>query len=119
MNIQTVGQFAAELARDAQRSMMQASQIVRATAFLCQREAKQRVPVDTGFLRSSITVGGIYGEPLRPGAMSAQVGPEARYGAYVEYGTANRPEPRPYMVPAAERASEWMMERMSRDVGMQ
>lgn len=113
-----LGQFFAELQRDMLKANAEASQVVRGAAFLCQRVAQQLVPVDTGFLRSSITVGGIYGDTLHPGALAAQVGPEAAYGGYVESGTPRNPVPQPYMVPAAEQASEWMVERMSRDVGI-
>jgi hypothetical protein len=114
----TLGQFVAELQRETVKANAEASQVVRGAAFLCQRVAIQRVPVDTGFLRSSITVGDIWGGTLQPGALAAQVGPEAAYGAHVEYGTVRNPQPKPYMVPAAEQASEWMVERMSRDVGI-
>jgi len=114
----TVGQFAAELQQSIAKANAEASQVVRGAAFLCQRVAVQRAPVDTGFLRSSITVGGIYGDTLTPGALAAQVGPEARYGGYVEYGVPSRNIPaQPYMIPAAEQATEWMVERMQKDVG--
>jgi HK97 gp10 family phage protein len=113
----TVGQFAAELQQSIAKANMEASQVVRGAAFLCQRVAVQRAPVDTGFLRNSITVGGIYGQTLTPGALAAQVGPEARYGGFVEFGTANQGA-QPYLTPAAEQASEWMVERMGKDVGI-
>jgi len=113
----SVGQFAAELQRDMAKANAEASQVVRGAAFLCQRVAVQRAPVDTGFLRNSITVGGIYGGTLTPGALAAQVGPEAAYGAFVEFGTS-RAGAQPYLTPAAEQATEWMVERMSRDVGI-
>jgi HK97 gp10 family phage protein len=113
----TLGQFVAELQRETVKANAEASQVVRGAAFLCQRVAIQRVPVDTGFLRSSITVGDIWGGTLQPGALAAQVGPEAAYGAHVEYGTVKQGA-QPYMIPAAEQASEWMVERMSRDVGI-
>jgi HK97 gp10 family phage protein len=117
VSVLTVGQFAAELGREVTKVNAEASQVVRGAAFLCQRVAKQRVPVDTGFLRESITVGGLYGGSLTPGALAAQVGPEAAYGGWVERGNG-RTEPKPYMIPAAEQASEWMAERMSKDVGL-
>lgn len=53
--------------------------------------AKQRAPVDTGFLRSSITRD-IQG-------LTATIGPTANYGVYVEMGTS-RMRPQPYMAPA-------------------
>jgi HK97 gp10 family phage protein len=116
VSVISLGQLTAELAREATKANMEASQVVRGAAFLCQRVAVQRAPVDTGFLRSSITVGGIYGETLLPGALAAQVGPEAAYGGYVEFGTA-KAGAQPYLTPAAEQATEWMVERMQKDVG--
>ena len=70
--------------------------LVIGTAALIQRDARRNTPVDTGFLRSSITR-----ESRRSvtGAVS-EVGPEANYGAYVENGTS-RMAPQPYLLPAA------------------
>ena len=116
--VHTVATWTAELTKEPFAVQFQASQIVRATAFLCQRVAMQKAPVDTGFLRSSITVGRIGGGRLRPGDMDAQVGPEAAYGAYVEYGTPNHPEPQQYMTPAAEQAGEWFVNAMAKNVGI-
>lgn len=96
---------------------VEASQVVRGAAFLCQRVAVQRAPVDTGFLRNSITVGSVYGGTLQPGALAAQVGPEAAYGGFVEFGTANQGA-QPYLTPAAEQATEWMVDKMQKDVGV-
>jgi HK97 gp10 family phage protein len=117
VSVSTAAQFAAELRRDAAKANAEASRVVRGAAFLCQRLAVQKAPVDTGFLRSSITVGGLYGDTLLPGALAAQVGPEAAYGGWVERGNG-RAAPQPYMTPAAEEASEWMAEKMRTDVGM-
>jgi HK97 gp10 family phage protein len=111
------GQFAAELLRETQKANVEASMVVRGAAFLCQRSAIQRAPKDTGNLRNSITVGDIFGGSLQPGVLSAQVGPEAAYGGFVEFGTAKQGA-QPYLTPAAEQASEWMVERMSKDVGL-
>jgi len=117
VSVMTLGQFAAELARETTKANVEASQVVRGAAFLCQRVAKQLAPVDTGFLRNSITVGGLYGEALLPGALAAQVGPEAHYGYWVEFGNSRGGPIQQYMTPAAEQATEWMVERMSKDVG--
>jgi HK97 gp10 family phage protein len=110
------GQFAAELYQSIAKANAEASQVVRGAAFLCQRRAVQKAPVDTGDLQLSITVGGISGGTLQPGALAAQVGPEAEYGGFVEFGTS-RMGAQPYLIPAAEEATEWMVERMSKDVG--
>ena len=113
----TLGTWTAELAGQSAKSRVDASQVVRAAGFLCQRVAVQRVPVDTGFLRSSITVGRPDGGGLRPGDLSVQVGPEAAYGGFVEFGTA-RAGAQPYMTPAAEQAGEWFVEAMRTQVGI-
>ena len=115
--VHTVASWFVELSREPVKVQQEASAIVRAAAFLCQRTAAQRVPVDTGFLRSSITVGDPNGGSLRPNALAAQVGPEANYGGYVEFGTS-RAGAQPYMTPAAEQAGEWIANAMTRDVGI-
>jgi HK97 gp10 family phage protein len=115
--VHTVATWTAELTKEPFAVQFQASQIVRAAAFLCQRVAIQKAPVDTGFLRSSITVGRVGGGSSRPGDMDAQVGPEASYGGYVEYGTSNAGA-QPYMTPAAEQAGEWFVNAMARNVGI-
>lgn len=73
------------------------------TATDIEADAKRLVPVDTGYLRSSIsreisasTFAGAGSE------FRAEVGPTANYGAYVEYGTS-RMGPQPYMGPAFDR----------------
>jgi len=115
--IRTLATWNAELAKSGSDVRKEASQVVRATAFLCERVAKQLVPVDTGFLRSSITVGRPDGGSLQPGDLAAQVGPEAAYGAYVEFPTANTGA-QPYMTPAAEQSGEWFTEAMRTQVGV-
>jgi HK97 gp10 family phage protein len=118
VSVLSVQQWMGELVRETQKVNAEASMIVRGAAFLCQRRAIQNAPVDTGFLRNSITVGDIYGGSLQPGALSAQVGPEAEYGGWVESGTSRNPNPQPYLIPAAEEARKWMEERMSKDLGI-
>ena len=115
--IRTLTTWNVELAKSAGDARREASEIVRAAAFLCQRTAAQFVPVDTGFLRSSITVGRPDGGQLGPGDLAAQVGPEANYGAFVEFGTSNAGA-QPYMTPAAEQTSPWFAEQMRTRVGI-
>lgn len=71
-----------------------AGQVVRKTAFDLQARAQQIVPVDTGFLKGSITT-------TQTGPLSATVGTNAEYAAYVELGTTTQ-TPQPYLGPAAE-----------------
>lgn len=73
---------------------------VRKHALNVERGAKTRAPVDTGALRNSIntTTTGMSGNDFT-GPIGAVVGPEVRYGVFVELGTA-RMAPQPYLGPA-------------------
>lgn len=75
------------------------SQAIRKTARDIEASAKRRAPVDTGNLRNSIssTIQGTGNSKV----MSAEIGPTAEYGIYVELGTS-RMGPQPYMQPALE-----------------
>lgn len=66
------------------------SAALRRGAFATEAGMKQRAPVDTGFLRSSIAT-----EGASPGSLSMRVVVGAEYGAYQEFGT-RRHAPRPY-----------------------
>ena len=113
----TLPQWQIELASSGPRATTDASRVVRGAAFLCQRTAVQLAPVDTGFLRSSITVGRPDGGSLGPRDLAAQVGPEAAYGGFVEFGTSNAGA-QPYMTPAAEQTAVWFVEQMRTQVGI-
>lgn len=71
-----------------------ANAAVRKAAFDVQAQAKQRAPVDTGALRTSIGV-------EMTGPLSAEVATAMDYAEYVEYGTSKMGA-QPYMTPAAE-----------------
>lgn len=95
-------------------------QAVRKAALDIEREAKQRAPVQTGFLRNSIYAvtheGSDYGQdagsPPRDSYLldevekpkdgqTAFVAVGANYGMYVEMGTS-RMSAQPYLLPAAD-----------------
>lgn len=59
-------------------------QQVGESALSIQRGAKQRVPVDTGALRNSITV------DFYQLGMTAEIAPHMPYARYVEFGTGRR-----------------------------
>lgn len=65
---------------------------VQETARGIETGAKQRAPVDTGFLQSSI------GSSMITDSL-AEIRVGAEYGAYVEFGTRSTPA-KPYLTPA-------------------
>lgn len=74
----------------------ESDQVVRKAAFDIEAKAKQKAPVDTGFLRNSIAM-----VDTDAGDGQAEVVVGADYGTYVEFGTSSR-EAQPYMTPAVE-----------------
>lgn len=105
MAVTTPAALTAEFGMMAQMAPKHAGGLVIATAALIQRDARRNTPVDTGFLRSSITR---ESRRTAAGAVS-EVGPEANYGAYVENGTS-RMAPQPYLLPAALQHEEAFMD---------
>ena len=108
------GQFAA-LARDFGQVANEAGPIARAavrkTTLDIQADAQVLVPVDTGNLRSSISVA------FRGNAAYAEgiVGPTASYGVFVELGTS-RMAAQPYMGPAFDRRAPVLEQVMAQIV---
>lgn len=68
-----------------------------------QRMARERTPVDTGYLRSSIAVSVQPGQSA--GSVVGEVTAGANYAAYVEHGTS-RQRPQPFMRPAFEQSRD-------------
>ena len=95
--VSDLARFAADLDRAADTLTERASAVVRKTAFDTAADAQTFAPVDTGNLRSSVTVrtGGA-------GALRAEVVATANYAVYVEYPTRFTPA-RPFMRPAQDR----------------
>lgn len=89
-----IRQLQADLGHLSARAVPVASRAVAKVAHDIEATAKVLAPVDTGNLQSSISTD--------LGVLSAEVGPTAEYGAYVEEGTS-RMAPQPYMGPAADR----------------
>jgi HK97 gp10 family phage protein len=114
--ILTLPQWHRELSQWPVKAERDVPQAVRLAAFAVQRYAMQMAPVDTGFLRASITVGHPTGRQLEQSDKEAQIGPEAEYGGWVETGTANS-RAQPYMVPAAE-ATEPLLIALTLKAGM-
>jgi HK97 gp10 family phage protein len=99
--------YALAVAMEAQTRTTAASaaQAVARSAAAIERDAKIFAPVDTGALRSSIsrTVTGL----------TAEIGPTALYGGFVEHGTS-RSGPNPYMRTALARATPGFVAAMTR-----
>lgn len=69
--------------------------VVKKAAFDVEGQAKNRAPVDTGALKSSIDT------EIRDGGLLAIVAPHTDYALFVELGT-RRMSAQPYMLPAAD-----------------
>ena len=88
--------ISAELAKASAEVTRRAQVVVRKTAADIEASGKRNAPVDTGHLRGSIST------TMSIGGLSAEIGPTASYGAYVEFGT-RRMRPQPFMRPAADQ----------------
>lgn len=95
-----VNRFAATLERAAGPAGALASAAIRKTAFAVERDAKAFCPVDTGNLRNSISTTTTGDGRFK--TMTAEIGPTADYGIYVELGTS-RMAPEAYLGPAFDR----------------
>lgn len=92
-------QFATTLGRVPKRLRPLTKKVVQKTILDIEQDAKIKVAVDTGNLKSSIGH-----SDLRLGGdnYAAEVGPSANYGVFVELGTS-RAAAQPFMGPAADR----------------
>lgn len=85
-----IPQVIAEVEANAQRTVARVADRIR-------DDAQGRAPVETGHLRSSIT-SAAHGK-------EAEIGAEAEYAAYVEYGTRHA-KAQPFLSPAVEAAKD-------------
>ncbi len=83
------------------KAPIKCKEALRKSAILVEKEAKQKCPVDTGRLRSSITHQ--VTEELGGNAHGAKVGTDVHYGIYVELGTSKMAA-QPYLVPALKES---------------
>ena len=105
--------LSADLGKASYEVTRRAQIVVRKTAADIEASGKRNAPVDTGHLRGSI------GTTISMGGMSAEIGPTASYGAYVEFGTRRMSPPRPFMRPAADQhfpGFEDAVSRLSQDL---
>lgn len=96
-------ELAFDLGKAGFKATATATRAVRKTAMDIEATAKTLAPVDTGNLQGSIS--------SEIHALSAEIGPTAEYGFYVEYGTS-RMAPQPYMGPALDQHAEGFVRAM-------
>ena len=96
--VYTLGMVAADLGRASAEVAGRAGVAMQKVAADIEAEAKTRAPVDTGFLRGSISSS----FTAAGGSFTVEIGPTAEYGGYVELGTS-RQAPQPYLQPAFDR----------------
>ena len=99
--------LSADLGKASYEVTRKAQTVVAKTAHDIEADAKSLAPVDTGALRNSIST------TISNGGLSAEIGPTASYGAYVEFGT-RRMSPQPFMRPAADQHFPEFTEAVSR-----
>jgi HK97 gp10 family phage protein len=97
--------IAADLGKAGFRAGPLAQVAIAKTAADIEADAKAFVPVDTGNLRNSI------GRDVH--GLTAEIGPTANYGGFVEWGTS-RMAPRAYMGPAFDRRAPGLKEAFTR-----
>lgn len=102
--------LAADLNRASGQVGARAARVLRSGAARIEADAKTAAPVDTGNLQASIGTT-ITGDG-RHGSMTAEIGPTAHYGAYVELGTSKM-APQPYLIPAMERNEDSIIQALA------
>jgi HK97 gp10 family phage protein len=89
-----LNRIAIDLGRSGPAAVAAVRRVLDRSAAAIERDAKAFCPVDTGFLRNSISRD-VFG-------LTAEVGASASYAAFVEYGTS-RTAPRAFLGPAFDR----------------
>lgn len=95
-----LNKLAADLQGSVPRVGAKVSSVIRKSAKNIERGGRQRAPRKTGALANSISTD-FYGSGNSTKGMYAVIGPTARYGLFVEYGTVHTP-PHPFMAPAVQ-----------------
>lgn len=97
MSIRFIGaeKFIKDVNNKSQTTQQAIGKIVQETASNIERKAKQKAPVDTGFLRQKI-----YSEKIDD--LTAEAGSKANYSVYVDKGTRRPQKPQPFFTPAVE-----------------
>ena len=97
----TPKEFSAYLDNCWEKTEQQVQELIDKAAAVCENEAKQDCPVDTGNLRASIHT--------EKGHLEDIVGTDVEYAPYVEFGTYKM-RAQPYMQPGADAAQQKLTE---------
>lgn len=97
----TPDQFVAYIDKSLVKSEEELQEVLDKAAAVCEAEAKQDCPVDTGNLRGSIHT--------EKGHLENIVGTDVEYAPYVEFGTYKM-RAQPYMQPGADAAQQRLNE---------
>lgn len=108
-DVSQLNRLAVDLGRAGAAVVPLASTVIARTAHDIEGTAKALCPVDTGNLRGSIST--------TAAGLTAEVGPTASYGGYVEFGTS-RMAPRAYLGPAFDRHA-WQLPAALAQAGVQ
>lgn len=100
-----IGRLTADLKQAGLEAQRKAPTVVRKAATDVEAFAKIHAPVDTGYLRGSISA------DIQP--FRAVIGPTASYGMHVEKGTS-RQRPQPYMEPALRKVEPGFVAAMQK-----
>lgn len=93
----TPEEFAVYIDKSFAKSKEELQDLIDKAAAVCEAEAKQDCPVDTGNLRASIHT--------EKGDLEDIVGTDVEYAPYVEFGTYKM-RAQPYMQPGADAAQQ-------------
>ena len=101
-----------------------AARVLKAVAEDVKKEAKERVPVDTGALKASIRLivtaaraGNVTRVGVRAGGyeVNPKTGKLVDYAVSIEFGTS-RQTPQPYLIPAASKKASRIMRRLLKEL---
>jgi HK97 gp10 family phage protein len=105
-----VRHLAIDLREAPARTTIKVSRAIAKTAHDIEADAKAIVPVDTGNLKNSIST------DLDRAELSAEIGPTADYGRYVEEGTSEM-APHAYLGPAYDRHAHELVSAIEQIIG--